>query len=62
MDEKYVQDDVDLLDVLEMIVDNVMAGLTRSGEYIDEPVSDELLQKAFDNTVKLLLENVSVED
>ena len=57
-----VPDDVNLLDVLEHIVDGVMAGLARTGTYRPSEISPELLKRAFDNTVKLLLENVEVED
>ncbi len=45
-----------------MIVDGVMAGLARSGEYRKEEVPDELLRKAFNNTIDLMLRNVEVED
>lgn len=61
-DEQYVQDDVNLLDILEMIVDGVMAGMARSGEYRKEDIPDELLRKAFDNTIKLMLKNIEVEE
>jgi len=59
---ELIQDDVNLIDVLEQIVDGVMAGMARSGKYRREPVSSELLQKAYANTAKLLLENVVVSD
>lgn len=58
---KYVQDDINLIDVLDQIVDGVMAGLARSGEYRKEPIPEGLLQKAYDNTIDLLLKNVEVE-
>lgn len=57
---EYVRDDVNLIDVLEQIVDGVMAGLARSGKYRCEPPSSELLQKAYENTAKLLLSHTSV--
>jgi len=60
-DSELVQEDVNLIDILEMITDGVMAGMARSGEYRKEEISDELLRKAFDNTIKILLENVSVK-
>ena len=59
---EYVQDDVNLIDILEMITDGVMAGLARSGEYRQEEIPDKLLRKAFDNTIKLLLKNVKVKE
>jgi hypothetical protein len=57
-----IQDDVNLLDILEQITDGVMAGMARSGEYRLEPVSNELLQKAYKNTAQLLLNQIEVID
>lgn len=54
--------DVNLIDVLEHIVDGVMAGLARSGKYRRSEISPELLKRAFDNTVQLLLENVETDE
>ena len=59
-DDKYVQDDVNLLDILEMITDGVMAGMARSGEYRKEEIPDSLLRKAYENTIKMLLDRVEV--
>lgn len=47
-------DDVNLLDVIEMIVDCVCAGKTRSGEIRDLEISTDILEKALKNTVKLV--------
>jgi len=58
---EYIPGDVNLLDIIEMIVDGVMAGMARSGEYRKEEIPDSLLRKAFDNTIELLLNNVQVE-
>jgi len=58
----YVQDDVNLIDIIEMIIDGVMAGLARSGEYKKEDIPDSLLRKAFDNTIELLLKEVQVKE
>jgi hypothetical protein len=55
-----IQDDVNLLDIIEQIVDGVMAGMARSGEYRMEPLSNELLQRAYENTAKLLLDKIEV--
>lgn len=60
--KKFIQDDINLIDVLEQIVDGVMAGMARSGEYRFEPLDNELLQKAYRNTSKLLLDNLEVID
>jgi len=49
---------VDLIDVLEFIVDGVMAGKARSGTYKREPLPDGLLEKAFQNTIDQLLKLV----
>ena len=57
---KYIQKDVNLIDVLEQIVDGCMAGMARSGEYRKEVPDMELLQKAYDNTAKMLLKNIKV--
>lgn len=47
-------EDVNLLDVIEMVVDCVCAGKTRSGEVRDMEISTDILEKAFQNTVKLV--------
>lgn len=47
-------DDVNLLDVIEMIVDCVCAGKTRSGAVRDLEISTDILEKALKNTVKLV--------
>jgi len=58
--KKYIQKDINLIDVLEQIVDGVMAGMARSGKYRNETPSPKLLLKAYKNTAKLLLDNVEV--
>lgn len=55
-------DDVDLIDVLEQIADNVMAGLARSGHYREGKVDLEMLGRAYRNTVAKLLEHVEVKE
>lgn len=60
-DPKYIPEDVNLIDILDQIIDGVMAGMARSGVYRQENISPELLKKAYENTVKLLLSNVNVE-
>lgn len=54
-------DDVNLLDVIEMIVDCVCAGKTRSGEVRDLEISTDILEKALKNTVKLVDDMTVVE-
>lgn len=56
----YCHDDINLLDILEMIVDCVCAGKTRSGEVRPMEINDEILKKAFANTVKLVDEITEV--
>ena len=55
-----IPEDVNLIDVLDMIVDCVMAGMGRSGSVYALHLSPELLEKAFWNTVELLKSNVVV--
>ena len=55
-------EDVDLVDVLEMLCDCVMAGLARTGHYREEEPDAEILVKAYKNTVKMLLDNTEVKD
>jgi hypothetical protein len=59
-EDKYIPSDVNLIDILDQIVDGVMAGMARSGKYRQEPISPELLTRAYFNTVNLLLNNVEV--
>lgn len=47
-------EDVNLLDVIEMIVDCVCAGKTRSGEIRGLEITPEILDRAMKNTVKLV--------
>lgn len=47
-------EDVNLLDVIEMIVDCVCAGKTRSGEIRGLEITTEILETAMKNTVKLI--------
>ncbi len=55
-----VRDDVNLIDVMDFIVDCVMAGMARSGSVYPLELSPELLEKAFQNTVDLMKRNVQV--
>lgn len=53
--------DVNLVDVIEYICDCVMAGMARSGSVYDITLPNEVLFRAFQNTVELLKKNVEVE-
>lgn len=55
-----IPEDVNLVDVLDHVADQVMAGMGRLGEPRPVALSDELLQKALANTVKLLAGKVRV--
>lgn len=55
-------EDVNLFDVIEMLCDCVCAGAARSGDFYDITVSPEILEKAVNNTVKILKNNVEIED
>ena len=55
-------DDITLIDVLEHLVDCVMAGTARSGEIFDIDLSNGLLQRAHKNTVELLKKQIKVEE
>ena len=57
----HCPDDVDLLDVLEMIADCVCDGMTRSGEVRDLEISTDILERAVQNTVKLIRDEIVVE-
>lgn len=57
---EFIQDDVNLIDILDQVIDGVMAGLARSGEYRRERLPDGLLEKAYNNTIDLLLKEVEV--
>jgi hypothetical protein len=55
-----VRDDVNLIDVLDMISDIVMAGMARQGSVYPAELPPGLLEKAFHNTVELLKNQVVV--
>ena len=54
--------DVNLIAILEMIVDCICAGLSRSGEVRPMEINDDILHKAIDNTVELIKSVVEVEE
>ena len=54
--------DVNLIDVLDMIADCVMAGMARSGSVYPLEIPLDVLRRAFDNTVDLLKVHVEVHD
>ncbi len=56
-----IPNDVNLIDVLDFIVDCVMAGMGRSGSVYELKLPDGLLERAFQNTVDMLKAKVVVE-
>jgi len=60
--EDGIPEDVNLLDILEYIADCVMAGKARSGKVYPLEMSDDLLCRAFTNTVKLMEDQVKVSE
>ena len=55
-------DDVTLIDVIECLVDCVMAGMARNGHYREGPMDIAILQKAYLNTAKMLKSEIIIED
>ena len=62
MEDEGIPEDVNLIDVLEMIVDCVMAGMGRTGTVYPLEIKSEVLMSAFVNTVELLKNEVKVEE
>lgn len=56
-----IPEDVNLIDVLDMITDCVMAGMGRAGSVYPLEIAPELLKRAFDNTVEILKAEIIVE-
>lgn len=61
LQEDGVPADVNLIDVLDMITDCVMAGMGRTGSVYPLEITPELLKLAFDNTVERLKVEIAVE-
>jgi len=55
-------EDVNLFDVMEKIADSVTAGIARNGSVYDDNIAPEILVKAYHNTMKLLINEIEVED
>lgn len=60
--EDGVPSDVNLIDVLDMIADCVMAGMGRTGTVYPLDIKPEVLMRAFQNTVELLKNEVVVDE
>ncbi len=61
LQEDGVPKDVNLVDVIEMIVDCVMAGMARTGTVYPLDINPDVLMKAFHNTAELLKTQIIVE-
>lgn len=57
-----IPEDVNLIDVLDMIVDCVMAGMGRTGTVYPLTIPLDILKQAFDNTVDMLKKEIKVTD
>jgi protein tyrosine phosphatase len=57
-----IPSDVNLIDVLDMIVDCVMAGMGRTGTVYPLNIDPNVLMTAFQNTVTMLQDKIIVED
>lgn len=55
-----VPEDVNLVDVLDLIADCVMAGMARAGSVYPLAIDPAVLQRAFENTVEMLKREVVV--
>lgn len=59
--EDGVPENVNLIDVLDMIIDCVVAGMGRAGKIYPLEISPDVLMKAFKNTADLLSSEIVVE-
>lgn len=55
-----IPEDVNLIDILDQIIDGCMAGMARTGTYKQEKIDPEILQRAYENTAKMLLNEINV--
>lgn len=62
LQEDGVPADVNLIDVLDMIIDCVMAGMGRTGNVYPLNIYPSVLITAFQNTVELLKSQIVVEE
>jgi hypothetical protein len=58
--EDGIPEDINLVDVFDMIIDCVMAGMGRSGDVYPLEIDPKVLMAAFNNTVDLLKSQVIV--
>jgi len=61
--EEGIKEDVDLIDVIECLVDGVVAGKARNdGLYRYYKLPDGVLERAYENTIKKLLRDIEVKE
>lgn len=58
---EHIPEDINLIDVIECIVDGVMAGLARAGHYRYEPIDPDILALAVKNTADIIIKNTRVD-
>ena len=56
-----VRDDVNLMDLFECICDRACAGMARGSSVEPPEIPSEVLQKAYKNTFKMLVDSIEVE-
>ncbi|MGI8542389.1 MAG: hypothetical protein ACR2MD_02795 [Aridibacter sp.] len=61
LQEDGIPEDVNLVDVMEFIVDCVMAGMGRTGSVYPLELNEKVLYRAFQNTVELLKKQIVVK-
>lgn len=61
LQEDGVPNDVNLVDVFDLIVDCTVAGMARTGEVYPLTIPHSVLQRAFENTCRLLHSHIQVE-
>lgn len=62
LQEDGIPADVNLIDVLEMITDCIMAGMARTGSAYPLTINPDVLMTAFENTAKLLKRQIIVKE
>jgi hypothetical protein len=60
--EDGIPEDVNLIDVLDMIADCIVAGMARTGTVYPLEIGPGLLKHAFDNTASMLMAEIVVAD
>ena len=59
--KKYVPDDVNIIDLLEMLIDCTCAGMARTGDVYPMELPNELLQQVVANTMEYIKSIIKVE-